>query len=142
MRTGMVWLLAAVLVATGCGLVEDPSPEEALLIVEGEAGKEVRLIVSTEFVAAVNELRQTEVVFITSDTIITTLPFQRRFAIEEDQRFFAEAGRLDADVQNIHMEVRIDSDVEFAEGGALLPGAPFRFVYTFNQPITRDIVVL
>jgi hypothetical protein len=42
-------LLLAALAAGGCGLVEDPTPDEARLIVEGEAGKQVRLIISTKF---------------------------------------------------------------------------------------------
>ena len=142
MKRIAILLLAALAPTGGCGLVENPSPEEARLVLEGEAGKQVRIIVSTKFVAAVNEARQTELVLFEADTIITTLPYSQSYAIEDDQRFFAEAARLDADLESIHMEVLIDRDVEFAEGGSLLEGAPFRFAYTFNQPITREIVVL
>lgn len=134
-------LLVAALALTG-GCIENPSPEEALLVVDGEAGKEVRIIISSRFVASVDQQQRTTVVLIEADTVVTTLPFQRRMAIDQDQRFFAETSRLESDLQNVHMEVRIDSDVEFAEGGSLHQGSPFRFVYAFNQFITREIVVL
>jgi hypothetical protein len=134
-------LLAAVHLA-GCGLIEDPAPNEARLVVFGETDKPVRLIISTEFVAAVNEDGQTRVVIIQADTVVTTLPYERVYTIEENQRFFAEAARLDEDLQTVHMEVYVDSRKEFDEGGALLEGQPYRFVYTFNQRITREIIVI
>jgi hypothetical protein len=110
------------LAAAGCGLIEDPSPNEARLVIQGETGKEVRIIVSSKFVAAVNDARQTRVVIIESDTLVTTLPFEGRWAIEE--------------------EVFVDNRKQFDEGGPLLPEAPFRFVYTFNQTVTREIILL
>ena len=134
-------VLAAVLLA-GCGLVEDLTPDQATLLIEGETGKEVRIIVSTEFIASVTEEGITRVVIITADTLVTTLPYRRSYRIEQEQRFFAEASRLDDDLQNVHMEVAIDNRVQFAEGGVLIAGQPYRFVYTFNQPITREVVVL
>jgi hypothetical protein len=142
MNRTAILVLAALLPAGGCSLVEDPSPNEARLVVQGEAGKEVRIIVSSKFVAAVNEAGQTRVVIIESDTVVTTLPFEASYQIEEDQQFFAEAARLEDDVQNVKMQVFVDQRIQFDEGGALMDGFPYRFVYTFNQQITRDIVVL
>ena len=75
MRRGTIRLVTCMLLgAVGCGIVENPSPEEAHLIVDGEVGKQVRIIVSTRFVASVNAARQTQVVLIGADTIVTTLP--------------------------------------------------------------------
>jgi hypothetical protein len=138
-RTAML-MGSLLLAAAGC--IEDPTPEEAYLIVQGEADKPVRVIVSTEFVASVNEDGVTRIVLFAADTLVTTLPYEHRVRIEENQRFFAETARFDEDLQNIHMEVRIDEDVEFAEGGILIENGPFRFVYTFNQRVTREIQVL
>lgn len=136
-------LLAVALVAAGaCNLLENPSPKEALLVVQGEAGKSVRIIVSTKFVASVDEVNQTRVVIFESDTLVTTLPYERRYRIDEDQRFFVETARLEDDLETVHMEVAIDGRVQFAEGGGLMEGQPFRFVYAFNQMVTRDIVLL
>jgi hypothetical protein len=142
MRRIALAMAGALLAATGCGLVEDPSPNEARLIVHGDAGKEVRIIVSSKFVAAVNEDGQTRVVIIESDTLVTTLPFEARYPIEDDQQFFAEAARLDADLGDVQMQVFVDERLQFDQGGVLTAGFPYRFVYTFNQQVTRDIVVL
>jgi hypothetical protein len=138
-RTGIV---LAALLAGGCDLIEDPSPNEARMVVHGEAGKEVRIIVSTQFVAQVNEIGQTRVVIFEADTVVTTLPFERTWVIEEDQRFFAEAARLDADLGNVQVQVFVDERKEFDEGGTLIEGHPYRFLYTFNQAVTQDIVIL
>jgi hypothetical protein len=140
-RTAIL-LATASLLAGGCGLIEDPSPNEARLIIHGEAGKQVRVIVSTQFVAQVNELGQTRVVIFEADTLVTTLPYERTYVIEDDQRFFAEAARMDADLQTLQMQVFVDRRKEFDEGGSLLEGHPYRFLYTFNQLITQDIVIL
>ena len=140
-RTGIL-LVTASLLAGGCDLIEDPSPNEARLVILGEAGKPVRVIVSTQFVAQVNEIGQTRVVIFDADTVFTTLPYERTWVIEEDQRFFAEAARADADLQNVQVQVFVDDRKQFDEGGSLLEGHPYRFVYSFNQAITQDIVIL
>ena len=142
MRVVVVAPLAALLIASGCGLIEDPSPDRARLQIEGDAGKTVRLIVSTEFVAAVNEVGQTRVVIIKSDTLQVTLPYTKEYNIEDQQRFFAETARSGEDLSAVHMQVFVDSRKQFDESGALLSGQPYRFVYTFNQVITQDIVVV
>ena len=140
-RTAIV-LASASLLAGGCGLITDPSPDEARLVIQGEAGKPVRVIISTVFVAQVDENQRTRVVIIEADTMVTTLPYENVYAIDEDQRFFAEAARLDDDLETVHMQVFIDRRKEFDEGGVLLESQPYRFVYTFNQAVTQDIVIL
>jgi hypothetical protein len=130
------------LAAGGCEWFDSPAPDEARVLIEGEAGKTVRLITSTKFLAAVTENGQTRVVITVSDTVMATLPFNKVFRIEGDERFFAETTRADADVQTVRMQVYFDGRKEFDEGGALTAGKPYRFVYTFNQAITRDIVVI
>lgn len=135
-------ILTALTLVLGCGIIEDPTPEQARLIVTGDAETPVRLIVSTKFVAQVNEIGQTRVVIFESDTLVTTLPYETLHAINQDQRFFVEAARLDADLQNVQVQVFVDERKLFDEGGALLADQPYRFVYTFNQRVTRDIVVL
>lgn len=142
MRRNAVQLILALLLAGGCDWLADPAPNEARLFVQGEAGKEVRLIISTEFVAVVNELQQTRVEIFAADTLFTTLPYERVYTIEDDQRFFAEVARADDDVESVHMQVFVDDRPRFDEAGVLLDGSPYRFVYAFNQAFTREILVL
>lgn len=136
-------LLSALLLLAGCDWFEDPSPTSAQLIISGETGKSIRLIVSTEFLSSINESGQTRVSMITSDTLTVTLPYQADYSIERNQRFFVEAARVDADVQNIQMQVYIDDRRLFDDTGSLITGGrPLRFVYTFNQPVSREIVII
>jgi hypothetical protein len=132
----------APLLAGACGWFDDPAPDRARVVVEGEAGKEVRLIISTQFVASVNDQGQTRVVLFQADTVIVTLPFETVYTIEEDHQFFSETARLEADLQNVRVQIYLDHRKEFDAGGPLLPDQPYRFVYTFNRATTRDIVVL
>jgi acyl-CoA synthetase (AMP-forming)/AMP-acid ligase II len=144
--TGMrqfVIMLAAVWMTGACGLLlENPAPERARLVIVGDAGKSVRLITSTEFVAAVNEQGQTRVEMFVSDTLVTTLPYERVFDIEDDQRFLVEAAWIDADFDAVSVQVFLDDAVRFDEAGVLKDGQPYRFVYMFNQAFTRDILLL
>jgi hypothetical protein len=141
MKGSALVLIAASLLA-GCGLLEDPSPEQARLVIQGDAGKQVRVITSTKFVAAVTEEGLTRVVIIEADTTFVTLPHDVTFSLKNDQRFFAEAARQDDDVQSLRMEVYVDRRKQFDEGGPLVVGQPYRFVYTFNQAVTREIQVI
>jgi hypothetical protein len=140
-RTGFLLVVGALLV-TGCDWFDDPSPEEARVVISGDAGKQVRLITSTKFVASVNDVGQTRVVIIEADTVFVTLPHDQYYSLKGDQRFFAEAARGDADFQSLRMEVYVDRNKKFDQGGPLLVGQPYRFVYTFNQTVTREILVL
>jgi hypothetical protein len=77
-----------------------------------------------------------------ADTIYTTQPYQRTFRIDDDNRYFAEAARLDSDLDELHMQVYIDDRKQFDQGGILIDGQPYRFVYAFNPLVTREIVIL
>jgi hypothetical protein len=126
----------------GCNWFDDQVPEEARLVLQGDAGKQVRLITSTKFIAAINEDGLTRVVIVESDTSFVTLPHTATFSLKGDARFFAEAARGDADFQAVRMEVFVDARRQFDEGGPLVTGAPRRFVYMFNQAVTREIEVI
>jgi hypothetical protein len=141
MRGTILALMLALGVGAGCDWFEDPSPEEARVVIEGDAGTTVVLIVSSKFVAGVSEAGVTRVEIIESDTILTSPPFDRTFNIRGDYRFFIQAARLDADVGSFRMQVFVDEDREFDESGPLLQNGPFRFVFQFNQFLTDVIDV-
>jgi hypothetical protein len=138
-----VLLLVAVWLVVGCDLLLDnPEPETARLVISGDAGKPVRLITSTEFVAAVNDVGVTRVEIFVADTVITTLPYERVYDIERDHRFLVEASWIDTDLEQVNVQVYLDEKKQFDQGGLLMEGQPYRFVYTFNQAVTQDIVLL
>lgn len=133
------WLLAVAALVTGC--LEDPSPKRARVLVTGEAGKTVRVTVSSDFVATQNEAGQARIVVSSSEQVAATLPFDKTFNIEEAQQIFAEAARIDTDVDNLRMQVYIDGKIRYDDGGPLR-SRPFRFLYMFNRPPVSDVTVL
>jgi hypothetical protein len=138
----IVLLVMSVLVSA-CGLVEDLTPDEVRLAIAGDLDKPVQLVVSTRFVAGVNDRGETLVELFVSDTLVTSLPYAKVYPIREDQRFFIEMGRLENDLQTIGMQVFVDQRKVFADTTSLMAGArPLRFVYLFNQPVTRVIEVI
>jgi hypothetical protein len=141
MRRTVFLLLFALGLAAGCDWFNDPSPREARVVIDGAAGPTIVLIASSKFVAGVNDVGVTRVEIIQSDTIVTSLPFDRTFNIEGDYRFFIQAARLDADVGSFRMQVFVNEDRKFDEGGSLLEDAPYRFVFQFNQFLTDVIDV-
>ena len=134
-------LLLALAMGGGCSWFEDPSPEEARILISGDPDTPIELIVSSRFTAGVSDAGVTRVVIVESDTILTTLPFDRKFDIRGDYKFFVQAARRDADVGSLRMQVFIDSQREFDEDGPLVANGPFRFVFQFNQFLTDAIDV-
>jgi hypothetical protein len=132
---------AAALGGAGCGLLESRVPEEAHVIIEGGAGEPVRVITSTKFVAGLSEQGNMRAVVIDSDTAITTLPYESRHRIRADQRFLVQAEPVDGEVASFRMRVRIDAELKYDVRGLLTSGAPFRFIYTFNQSLPQQIDV-
>lgn len=125
--------------ATACNWFDDPSPDEARLMIDGPAGTTVQLVTSTSFVAARRTDGVTEVEIIDSETISATLPFESTYGIRDEQRFLAWTSQLDSDVENIRVRVFLDGTKEFDQSGPLQEGTDYRFVYAFNQPVSQLI---
>jgi hypothetical protein len=86
-------LLIALLYGTaGCGLVQDPAPDSADVRIDGQAGDEVRLVISTEFLAGVDfgTIGDPTLEVIGADTLRVSLPFADSYDIRQDQRFLAQ----------------------------------------------------
>ena len=135
-------LIAVALVAiSGCGVFDDPTPRNIFFEMSGEAGQQVRVIYSTQFVAGVNEFGVTRVQVVRSDTILHEVPFTRAVDISVDRRWFVQAESLGSDTLEVHVIVDVDDRNLVNESGGIFPGDPWHFVYAFNQFLTRDIDV-
>jgi hypothetical protein len=142
MSTAKRLLVALALVAfSGCEIFEDPTPRNIFFEMRGEAGGQVRVIYSTQFVAGVNEFGTTRVQVVRSDTILHEIPFDRVIDISVDRRWFVQAESLGTDTLEVHVIVDVDDRNLVNESGGIFPGEPWHFVYSFNQFLTRDIDV-
>ena len=135
-------LVAVALLATsGCEIFDDPTPRNIFFEMNGEAGQQVRVIYSTQFVAGVNEFGVTRVQVVRSDTILHEVPFTRAIDISIDRRWFVQAETLGSDTLEVHVVVDVDDRNLVNEAGGIFPGDPWHFVYAFNQLLTRDLDV-
>lgn len=131
--TLLLLLLAAA--GAGCSWFEDPSPDRARLVLDGDGGTPVRVVTSVEFLASVQGDGRSVVQLLTADTAYRVLPFDTTYVIRDHQRFFVEVSRDTSDLASIRVQVLLDRVSRFDEEGPLLEDSPFRFVYTFNQRI-------
>ena len=136
-------LLAAVALVTiaACDIFDDPTPRNILFEMSGEAGQQVRIITSTQFVAGVNEFGVTRVQVVRSDTVLHDVPFTQATNIAVDRRWFVQAESLGSDTLEVHVIVDVDDRNLVNEAGGIFPNDPWHFVYAFNQFLTRDVDV-
>ena len=135
-------LLPALAFAPACQIFEDLTPENVFFRMEGEAGSSVQLVLSTEFVAGVNEIGVTQVQVFRSDTVVIVLPADTIISIARYRQFFLEAAPLSSDMMNVSVLVEIDGRKQVEESGNIFRISPWRYVYVFNQPLTRSVEVV
>lgn len=128
-------------VASACEAFKDQTPTHIFFEVRGEAGTEVNVIYSTQFIAGVDEVGVTGVQVFGSDTVRHTLPIDTVFNIAIDRQWLViilppEEGGWDLDVL-----VDVDDRNLLAETGGVFAGTPWTFVYMFNRQLTRIIEV-
>lgn len=139
--TGLSFLLAVVALGGCSAILDDPTPENIYFEMRGEAGDRVRAIYSTQFVAGLNEFGVTRVQVVRSDTIVHEIPFRRSMDISIDRRWFVQVESLDGDTLSVQVIVNVDDRGLVDESGGIFPDAPWHFVYSFNQLLTRDLDV-
>lgn len=136
-----LFVAVALVAISGCEIFEDLTPRNIFFEMSGEAGQQVRVIYSTQFVAGVNEFGVTRVQVVRSDTILHEVPFTRAIDISVDRRWFVQAEALGSDTLEVHVIVDVDDRNLVNESGGIFPDEPWHFVYAFNQFLTRDIDV-
>lgn len=131
-----------VLALAGCDWLADPSPDTARVALEGQDDPEVRVVVSTKFIAGSAEDGTIRVQLLASDTTLRSLPFDTTYAIGADRRFFLEVTRPDTgNVPGVHIRVFLDERERY-DRTTVLAEDPIRFLYMFNQPQFTAIEVL
>jgi len=133
--------LLSVFFGTGCGAFEDPTPTDIFFRLSGEAGTEVEVIFSTQFVAGVDEFGVTGVQVFSSDTVRATLPVDTVVNIAIDRQFFVMVLPPEEGVLNVDVIIDVDDRNLISETGGIFAGTPWNFVYMFNRQLTRIIEV-
>lgn len=138
-----VGILAAVLLAGGCEIFEDQTPEQIFFRMEGPAGAVVSVIYSKQFVAGVNEAGVTRVEVFRADTVQHVLPIDTVIDIRVQRQLYIQAEpAMVTDTLLVDTQVDVDTRALYDRSGKLFPTLPWRFLYRFNQPFTDDIEVI
>ena len=135
-------LLLVLATSTACEIFEDRSPENLFLKMSGDPGASVQLMMSTEFIAGVNEVGMTEVKVFRSDTVVVELPVDTVISISRYNQFLLEATPLSADTMNVSVRIDVDTRKQLDESGDIFRINPWRYVYVFNQPVTRSVEII
>ena len=105
--------------STACDIFENRSPENVFLKMSGDPGASVQLMMSTEFIAGVNEVGMTEVKVFRSDKVVVALPVDTVISISRYKQFLLEATPLSADTMNVSVRIDVDTRKQLDESGAV-----------------------
>jgi hypothetical protein len=144
---GRLAVLLTLVAATGLSacntlLGDDPTPKTVRFEVLGGAGADVEIVVSREFVAATNETGVTQVEVFLADTVLAALPYDQELDVSLQRRFFVQVTPTDTlAIPDARVIVSINGEERFNDSGVLPVDPPFRYVYVYNQRVTRVIEV-
>ncbi len=128
-RLGLASLL---LLAVGCVLFDEPTPETVTLRMTGPAGTIVTALYAQDFVAGSNELGETRVEVFGSDTVVHVLPIDDTIIdIRSSSQFFVQVES--ADTIAVSVRVDVDDRTLVNSQGGIFPDTPWRYVYQFNR---------
>lgn len=125
----------------GCEAFTDPTPSNISFEMRGDAGKQVRVIYSKQFVAGATETGVTRVQVVAADTVLYTLPVDTLIDISVERRWFVQAESVQEDTLAVSVRIDVDNRNLLSESGGIFPGEPWHFVYAFNHQYTRALDV-
>ena len=135
--------------STGCDLVGKKGPEEVRLQIQGTAGESVRLITSSFFLTerfqGLNDdgtfVDSLSIVLLDADTIMIDLPYDDRYNISSQQRFYAKMNRFSPENDDLLARMWVDDDLKFERQ----PGNErdsLQFIYNFRGAPGQENVEL
>ncbi len=139
LRDGLA-CLALVAWGTGCSIFDDPSPHDISVRLTGDAA--VEIILSKRFVAGVDEAGNTQVQVFGADTLYRTLPVDTVINVEVDRRLFVQVTPQGVDKATLGARVDVDARNVVSDSGDVFASDPWRYVYLFNQQVTRIVDVV
>lgn len=121
-------------------LIGTPAPQTARVAVGGDAGVQVTLLASTEFLASpVRGVDSTRVELLAADTLQRTVPFDTIYDISEVQRVFVRVLAVASADAMLRLQVRVDGEEKYDQTGTLLERT-LQFLYFFNKLATDEVL--
>ena len=141
-RIGMAALVVGMVLSGACSAFEDPTPNNITFRMSGTSGTIVEAIYSTQFIAGVDDTNTTHVQIYQADTVQQTLPIDTVIDIAVDRRFFVQIAPVSVAQTSVQVRVDVDDRNVLNDSGDVFASAPWRYVYLFNQQVSRVIDVV
>lgn len=124
-----------------CGWFDDPTPKFIRVVIDGEAGKQLRVISSTSFTYSVDEFGGQEVTPSLSDTTIWTLPIDSIVNIEQQFQYLIYAVPTDSSTIPLQFDFRINDERSSRGSAEVNFMTPLRYLMQFNQPVAASFTL-
>ncbi len=124
-----------------CDWFGDPTPDTIRIRLDGDA-EAFTIVTSTEFLAARNEGGEFRVEVFNADTSVVSLPFEDRWDISGDHRFFLLGIPVDSMTVSVRLRVHLDDSATFDGNIEAMIEDPVRYIYLFNQRVLREFELL
>ena len=142
MRLAAVALSATFALTTAaCGILEEKWPKVVSFEMRDRVATRAKVIYARNFTAGVDDRGVTQVRVFSSDTVLHTLPVDTAMSIAREQRWLVQVETLAGDTLDVRVVVDVDGRELLSESGGIFPDDPWRFVYVFNQRVTRQVDV-
>ena len=141
-RTIGIGLTAALCasLAAGCSLFEDPTPDHISVRVSG--GAPVEIVYSKQFVSGIDEQGVTRVQVFSTDTVFQALPLDTVIDISAERQFFVQITPTTSGTITVDTRVDVDDRTLVNASADMISSNPWRYVYQFNQQVTRIVDVV
>lgn len=125
-------VLAGSLLVVGCGILDEDTPENVRVLVQGSEGHPIVLITSGDFiVTASDDGEDREVALNSADTAFIAPPFDRQFALGPLQRFYATMTSEDVPSQPVSVKIWVGNNLRY-DRETVFGDEILQFVYTFR----------
>jgi hypothetical protein len=130
---GPVVLLATVsMLGWGCDILDEGTPENARVILEGGSGEEVEMVTSNDFqIVTSDDGENREVSFFSADTTFVTPSFNQKYSLGSGVRFYIEVSSDEPLAQPVTLRVLIDGERRY-NAASTLGDQEMEFLYTFR----------
>jgi len=125
-------LAAAVWGSGGCGILDEGTPSNARVIVEGGGGESFSLVTSNNFTVLADQGGENrEIILNQADTLEVSAPFNQQYSLGSGIRFYLKAFRESGLAEPVNVKVLVGGEQRY-NSTSTLDGLSMEFVYTYR----------
>ena len=110
-------LLAGSWLVLGCGILDEGDPTSARVVIGGEEGHPIQLVTTHDFLLTVDQDGENREIFLNSaDTSTVTAPFEKRYDLGPNKRFYATFSSAQVAPSPVSVRVYVGGSLRFNRG--------------------------